>query len=105
MKDSLSLAPTPVGEDCAQLGSADYFERARKECRAFVNQLVREFGEPPMGTRFKIARNPHDFGTYLEVEIEYDPDREDSAEYAYRVEAELPEFWDEEAKLELGPDF
>ena len=101
MRDSLNLSPTPVGEDCAQLGDANYSIRARQECRAFIQQLKREFGEPPAGATFKITQNPHDFGTYLDVDIQFNDEDDAASEYAYKVEANLPEFWDAEAKKEL----
>jgi hypothetical protein len=101
MRDSLNLSPTPVGEDCAQLGDANYSSRARQECRAFIQQLKREFGEPPIGAAFKITQNPHDFGTYLDVDIQFNDEDDAASEYAYKVEANLPEFWDAAAKKEL----
>ena len=103
MLDSLSLSPTPAGEECAQLGDPDYSSRARKECRAFINQLIREFGEPPSGVGFRISQNPHDFGTYLDVEVRFRDDDE-AVEYAYNLEANLPEYWDEEAHKELNAE-
>jgi len=102
MRDSLNLSPTPIGEDCAQLGDVDYSSRARRECRAFIQQLIREFGEPPAGASLQISHNPHDFGTYLEVEVQFSDTDEEASEFAYRVEGRLPEFWDEEARKELG---
>lgn len=102
MKESISLSPTPIGEECAQLGDIDYSQRARKECRAFINQLTREFGEAPAGARLKVTTNPHDFGSYLDVVVEFDPENEAASEWAYSVEGSLPEFWDEEAIAELA---
>ena len=104
MRDSLNLSPTPIGEDCAQLGDADYSVRSRKECTAFINQLKRVFGEPPAGAHFKVTSNPHDFGTYRDVDIQFDDENEEATEYAYRVEANLPEYWDEEANGELNAE-
>jgi len=101
MLESLSLSPTPVGEECAQLGDSNYSSRARKECSAFINQLIREFGEPPAGAGFKISQNHHDFGTYLDVEISFRDEDEAAAAYAYEIEANLPEYWDEVAHKEL----
>ena len=101
MRDQLSLAPVPIDEPCAQLGDPDYPTRARKECRAFINQLVREFGEPPSGARLKITQNPHDFGTYLDVEVLFDDSVEEAAEWAYTLEAGLPLNWDAAALEEL----
>lgn len=102
MRETVNLSPTPVGESCAQLGDADYYVRARKECGAFINQLIREFGPPPEGAGLKITQNPHDFGTYLDVEAWYREGEEAAAEWAYRLEANLPERWDEAALLELS---
>ena len=102
MTDELSLSPTPVGEDCAQLGAQNYQQQAQKECRAFINQLKREFGEPPAYTALKIKRCPHDFGTYLDVVVQFDDRDEASVQYAYKVEANLPENWDEESLKEIN---
>ena len=104
MLESLSLSPTPVGEECAQLGDLNYSSRARKECRAFINQIIREFGEPPAGAGFRISQNPHDFGTYLDVEIRFSDEDEEAATYAYDIESNLPEFWDEESHKELSAE-
>jgi hypothetical protein len=100
--DELYLGATPFGEDCAQVGSADYADKARKECRAFINQLKRVFGEPPPGSEFQIKSNPHDFGTYYEVVIKFDEKDTKAVDYAFHVESHQPEEWDEEAKRELG---
>ena len=102
MKDSLNLSPVPLNEECAQLGSAEYSSQSRKECTAFIAQLERVFGPAPSGAYFKITSNPHDFGTYRDVDIVFNDENETASDYAYRVEANLPEFWDEEAKVELG---
>ena len=102
MKDSLNLSPVPLNEKCAQLCSAEYSSQSRKECNAFIGQLTRVFGEPPRGAYFKITSNPHDFGTYRDVDIVFDDENDAASEYAYQVEANIPEFWDEEAKAELG---
>jgi hypothetical protein len=104
MRDSLNLAPVPLDEECAQLGAADYSSRSRKECQAFINQLTREFGEPPSGAYFKMTSNPHDFGTYRDVDIVFNDENEEAAEYAYRVEANIPANWDEEALKELNAE-
>lgn len=101
MRDYLSIGPTPTGEDCAQVGSENYLERARRECKVFIAQLKRVFGEPPFGAHLSITSNPHDFGSYLDVAVVYHDDVEEAVKYAFKVEAETPEYWDEEAKKEL----
>lgn len=102
MKDELFLSPTPVGEDCAQLGSQDYHSKAKKECSSFINQLKREFGEPPAFSRIRIKQCPHDFGTYLDVVVEFDDENDEATQYAYKLEANLPENWDKESLKELN---
>jgi hypothetical protein len=101
MKDSFSLSPTPIGEDCAQLGTSTYYEDAKLECKAFIAQLRRKFGPEPSGCRLFIKTNPHDFGSYFDVNVEFDQNSEEANEYAYLVEADLPEYWDEEARVFL----
>lgn len=103
--DILELASAPVGEECAQLGSDGYYERAKRECTAFIRQLRREFGDEPVGARLYVKSNAHDFGSYYEVACKFDPQYEKAVEYAFKLEANLPENWDEKAKVELMPKF
>ena len=101
--DYLDLGSSPSDESCAQLGVGDdYPVRARRECRALINQMKRTGGEPPPGTRFRIMANPHDFGTYYSVVIEYDEGDEAAAAYAYHCEGDAPASWDGPAREELG---
>lgn len=101
MRDYLTLGTTPTDEDCAQLGQPDYWERAKKEGRLYRKQLIRQFGEPQGTAHFVGKRFDHDFGTYIELCIVFDSDSEEETNYAYRVENELPENWDEEARAEI----
>jgi hypothetical protein len=103
MKDYLELCSVPIDEPCAMVGSADYSRRARLECRAFINQLERTFPEAiAAGVTFRTASNPHDFGTYYEVQVVYDDDDEAQTEWAYTIEDELPIAWDDDARNELA---
>ncbi len=100
--DHLDLGCAPSDEDCAQVGVDDNYEaRARRECRALINQLKRMCGDPPPDARFRIMANPHDFGTYYSVVIDFDPNDEDAVAYAYRCDEESPDQWDMAARLEL----
>lgn len=100
--ERLALATTsPVCESCLQLGNDSYHEFIGLETEAFINQLRRIFGPEPQGCYFRVTKNPHDFGTYLDVEVVFDEDDEDASDYAYDVEADLPDYWDDEAKEEL----
>ena len=99
--DMIFLGPVPLSEDCAQVGSPQYFEKSRKECRAYINQLIRIFGEPPMGSALKIKPCPHDFGTYHEVVAVFDDFYPDSCRWAFEIEEDLPLRWDSEALIDL----
>jgi hypothetical protein len=101
MRDYVSIGSSPVDEECAQVGSADYYERSRKECGAFKRQLVRIFGEPPEGAMLVTKTFPHDFGEYREVCVNYDDESEEALKYAFELEGSTPEKWDEEAREEL----
>lgn len=100
MRDYLTIGCSPVEEDCAQVGGENYAETARRECNAFRDQLRRQFGNEPDGARLAVKAFPHDFGTYYEVVCWYED--EASAEYAFRLEAETPKRWDDEARKVLG---
>lgn len=100
MRDRVTLGATPYGEDCLQVGVMHYQKYARLECQRYVAQLTRQ-NPPPQGCRFVITSNPHDFGSYLEVEAEFDEDNDDQVEWAYALEGNPPEFWDEIAKAEI----
>ena len=102
--EKLYLGPTPAEEPCAQVGRPNYREQALKECRAYMRQLVRVFGEPPSGARFALTSEAHDFGTYYEVVVQYDVQDEETSAFAFRVEANLPIEWDAQAREELGLD-
>jgi len=94
---------TPPMEDCAQVGARDYdyYERAKREAKAFINQLRRMFGPEPPGARLAIKSHPHDFGTYITTVVFYDNTDELGAQYAQRCDAEGPQEWDEAARSEL----
>jgi hypothetical protein len=101
MRDTLDIGVTPSGEPCESLGENYNPSRARAEARVFKRQLIRTFGEPPWTSRIIIRNNPHDFGYYLSLEVEYNEEVEEEVEYAFRIEREMPEYWDDEAKKEL----
>ena len=102
MRDCIELCSSPCAEDCAQVGSPDYYDRAKKECRIFIDQLRRQFGPEPDGARLFVKSNSHDFGTYHEVACRFNTDLPESADYAFRLDNELPERWDEQALAELA---
>jgi hypothetical protein len=100
MRDYISIGSSPCEEDCAQVGSPDYEKSSRKECKAYLNQIRREFGEEPPGAILRIKAFPHDFGTYHEVVCVFDDNDEEATEYAFQCECPSST-WDEEALKEL----
>ena len=99
--DSFGLGPVPSNEECAQVGTENYMRRAKIECKTFVSQLERVFPDPPPGVYFRVTHNPHDFGTYLDVEVRFNDDDSEATAFAIKVENETPANWDEIAKKEL----
>jgi hypothetical protein len=102
MRDCIDVGCAPTEEDCAQVGQPEYATQARKECRAYIHQLRRMFGEEPEGASLSIKSNPHDFGSYFSVVCFYDPALPPSREYAFRCEGKSPREWDAEARQELA---
>lgn len=104
MNDYLNIGSTPYAEPCAQVGSPDYSRLSTIECRAFANQchrvMVNKFGEEYTAI-VRIKSFPHDFGTYKEVVVEYNPEIESQTEQALYLESADLEYWDDEAKEEL----
>jgi len=101
VRDYMTIGSSPYDEDCAQVGTPDYYERTKIELNALKNQMLRVLGEPPALTSLSIKAFPHDFGTYHELVCNYDDDDDASTEYAFRCEAELPAKWDDEALAEM----
>ncbi len=99
----LELGPTPSQENCAQVGTDEFALQAPKEMKAYINQLKRQFPEIEKSKTlsFSIKWFPHDFGQYGEVVINYRPGNEEE-DIVYKVERELPLYWDTEARKELG---
>jgi hypothetical protein len=102
MSDFIDVGSAPTGESCAQVGSDGYHDRAHRECRAYIAQLRRLFGEEPAGAYLRIKSNAHDSGNYLSVVCHFDERFPDSVEYAFRCESESPEEWDKQARQELA---
>lgn len=100
--DYIVISSTPVGEKCEQLGPNYDPAKARKECEVFREQLRREFGKEPEGAKLRVKSFAHEFGNYMEVVCYFDEHNEDAVNYAFKLEGETPENWDEEAKKELG---
>ena len=100
MMEDLNIGSTPNEEECAQVGSADYYERAIKECRAYREQIRKHYPEPENGY-LKVKGFPHDFGSYYEVVAYYDPEDTQASRWAFDIEGDalgVLSTWDEEFK-------
>jgi hypothetical protein len=95
MRETYQWGSTPYGEDCAQVGADDYYEKSRAECKRLIDGLTKKFGQPPMGMRYKVFANPHDFGTYHQVGVVYDGENPDHTDYLGKVDDGFPETWEE----------
>ncbi len=102
MREQMYIGSAPPMEDCAQVGSPDYHERARKECRAYIEVLRRKLGEEPEGAHLTVQSHPHDFGDYLAVVCRYDPEQPAAIDYAFKCESDGPDEWDDIARAELN---
>lgn len=97
----IEIGPAPTCEHCAQVGSADYPVRSRRECAVFKRMLERVFPADGLNVRFKVRAFNHEFGVYREVVVEYDGASREGLEFALRAERETPERWDEVGRFEL----
>lgn len=95
MKDWLSIGSSPIEEDCAQVGSENYAERAKEECRRFIELIRKKVGEEPYGASLAVKGFNHDFGRYYEVVCYFEDTNEEAINYAFKCETETPLRWEE----------
>ncbi len=96
MRDHLFLGPTPGAEPCLQLGSPDFtMEKAKLECRRYIELLEQKFRPVPEGAYFRIKTETHEFGSYPEVVVDFDSENEEAVDFAFHVENNLPGTWDD----------
>ena len=100
MLEHLFIGSSPTDESCAQVGQDNYMEESRIECRRFIDLIRKKFGDEPEKTRLAIKSSPHDFGTYLEVVVYFNPEDEESRQYAYAVEDNTPATWWDESVID-----
>jgi hypothetical protein len=94
MQDVNWLGPCPAEEDAVQVGSPDYARDARAQCRRYIEALRKICGPEPEGARLTIKSQPHDFGSYLEVAVEFDGSNEAAAAYAAKCDESAPTTWE-----------
>lgn len=97
--DYLTLGPNPAAEEC--FSSNDY-TKSKEEGIVYKHQLERLFPIPQdVRAKFKVKSFPHEYGDYIEVCIVYDDNDEVSTDFAFLVEDNIPEYWDDESLKEL----
>ena len=93
-QEFISLGPTPLEENCQQVGAPTYdWDKAVKECWRFVQVIRQVVGPEPDGARLIVMECPHDFGTYHDVVCCYDEDNPEAFKYALACEDKAPTKW------------
>lgn len=91
----LNIGPVPCEEDCVQVSNGDYREAMKREVSRYCTMLQNRFPNPPAETEIVVKWFSHDFGSYAEAVVVYDPDCEESTKYAFFVENHTPMTWDD----------
>jgi len=94
----LTLGPTPYDEPCQQVGTASYNHNAaltemRRYQHMLETMLETEFGKDSLQIRLTVKSFPHDFGSYSEVCVMYNPDDQTSVNQAFWLDNNLPANW------------
>lgn len=88
------LGPCPAEENAAQVGDPDYARDAKRQCRAYIQAIHEVCGREPEGARLVVMPQPHDYGTYYEVCVRFDPENEAAARYATHCDERCPTTWE-----------
>ncbi|MFA6159170.1 MAG: hypothetical protein WC763_06130 [Candidatus Paceibacterota bacterium] len=102
--DSL-LSTAPYEETCAQVGDDDYVNVAKAEASRFRDLLITKLGPPPPGFAFKNRWREHDFGSYLEVEVQWEPDDPVGRSYALACIDHGPSTWDDKEPFDWRSEY
>lgn len=95
MKDYLTIGSSPVEEECAQVGSPDYYNKVMPECKRYIDLIRQKMGPEPAGAKLVIKSFPHDFGTYHEVCCVFEDSLPEAIAYAFACENNGPLTWDD----------
>lgn len=99
MKDFLYLGSAPISEDCVQIDqSVNYLPKMIEECYRYADLLRMKFPIPKelIGkVAYSLKKENHEFGTHYEVIINFDDEDDKAMDFAYNVESNLPEKWED----------
>ena len=96
--DYVYLGSTPSLEKAPQVGTEDHF--IQPVASVWKKQLSRFALANKINVRFILKAESHDFGTYYEVCVPCKNEKD--FDLACDIENNVPEYWDDEAKLELN---
>lgn len=83
----ISIGIVPHDESCAQTGrTANHYLYQTIECAVFRAALIGRYGPPPTATEYQIRTHIHEFGSYRELDLVYDPVDPVATAYAESVE-------------------
>ena len=88
----------PYEESGIQLGMPDFDVKARTEGKLFIQQIIDNYGKPPIGGELKVKANNHDYGVYYCIEYYWDDSMPSALEYGLEVEEDGLEelaYWDD----------
>lgn len=100
MKDFISLGSAPSFESCCQVGRPNYDKYGRLEAKEY-KRMLESYIKAQDSLQFKVTRNPHDFGYYYDVILEFDCEDEETINLACSIEDSTPTNWLEG----FGPGF
>ena len=96
MRDYMTLGSVPYEEDCIQMGK----EGQKEECRKFVNMLREKFINIPEWASFSVKSNPYEYDYYYEAAVNWNDDDEESTQFAFFVESNIPARWDDTEQID-----
>ena len=100
------IGSAPSEEVCAQVGHDSYAELVRLEIRLYKELLIEELNKqfPDVGVqiRLRTSFHPHDFGTYHELDVVYDPENPVAVNQALWCESSPIMFWPEEQRAKIN---
>ena len=96
MRDYMTLGSVPYEEDCIQMGK----DGQKEECRRFVNMLREKFINIPEWASFSVKSNPYESEYYYEAAVTWNDDDEESTQFAFFVESNIPARWDDTEQID-----
>ena len=99
MNDYIVIGECPYDEDSLQVGRDSSIE-LKKQAQRFADGIKRYYSKkisvfPLNDFAVSIKRNEHDFGTYYDAIVQFNPDNEEAVNLAYEIESQCPVTWDE----------